>query len=163
MFFQLTRPECRIENNVTTGGQKKVDFFSVDGICNHCNIVFEAMVCYFNYGPFQEARPSLTDNEIARGIKKKERDQLRKEYVQQIGYKIIEMWECNWWQLYRTDAKVKNHLRANFLYQRPLSEEGLTQEIKCRRLFGYIHCDLKVPEHLKSTLTTFPQFLKLLL
>ena len=159
-YFQQTRPECRIESNVTTGRQKKIDCFSVDGICNHCNTVFEAMGCYFHYCPCQEARPSLTDNEIMRGIKKREQDQMRKEYIQQKGYKIIEMWECNWWELYRTDAIVKNHLRTNFPYQRPLSEERLMQEIKSRRLFGYVQCDLKVPEHLKAYFANFPPIFK---
>ena len=70
--FQQTRPECRIESNVTTGRQKKIDCCSVDGICNHCNNVFEAMGCYFHYSPCQDARPSLTDNEIMAGIKKRE-------------------------------------------------------------------------------------------
>ena len=83
--FQQTRPECRIESNVTTGRQKKIDCFSVDGICNHCNTVFEAMGCFFHYCPCQEARPSLTDNEILRGIKKREQDQMCKEYIQQKG------------------------------------------------------------------------------
>ena len=69
-YFQQTRPESRIENNVTTGRQKRIDCFSFDGICNHCNTVFEAMGCYFHYCPCQESRPSLTDNAITRGIKK---------------------------------------------------------------------------------------------
>ena len=69
-YFQQARPECRIESNVTTGRQKKIDCFSVDGICNHCNTAFEAIGWYFHYCPCQEARPSLTDNEIMRGIKK---------------------------------------------------------------------------------------------
>ena len=94
-YFQQTRPECKIECNVTTGKQKKVDCFSVDGICNHCNTVFEAMSCFFHYFPCQEARPSWTDNEIMRGIRKREQDQMRKEYIRQKGYKVIEMWECN--------------------------------------------------------------------
>ena len=93
-YFQRSRPNCRIESNVTTGRQKKIDCLSVDGICYHCNTVFEAMGCYFHYCPCQEARSSLTDNEIMRGIKKRECDQMRKEYNQQKGYKIIEMWEC---------------------------------------------------------------------
>ena len=108
--FQQTHPDCRIESNVTTGRQTKIDCFIVDGICNHCNTVSEAMGCYFHYCPCPKARPSLTDNEIMRGIKEREQDQMRKEYIQQKIYKIIEMWECNWWELYRTDATVKNHL-----------------------------------------------------
>ena len=121
-YFQQTCPECRIENNVTTGRQKKNDCFGVDGICNHCNTVFEAMGCNCHYCPCQESRPSLTDNEIMRGIKKREKAQIGKEYIQQKGYKLIEMCGCNWWELYPTDATVKNHLGANFPYQRPLSE-----------------------------------------
>ena len=92
-YFQQTRPECKIESNVTTGRQKKIDCFSVDGICNHCNTVFEAMGCYFHYRPCQEARPSLTDTENRKGIKKMEQEQMRKGYIQQKGYKFIEMWE----------------------------------------------------------------------
>ena len=69
-YFQQTLPEFKIESNVTTGRQKKIVCYSVDEICNHCNTVFEAMGCYFQYCPCQEARPSLTDNKITRGIKK---------------------------------------------------------------------------------------------
>ena len=89
--FQQTRPECRIESNVTTVRQKKTDCFSFDGNCNHCNTVCEAMGCYFHYCPRQEARPSLTDNEIMRGIKKREQDQMCSDYIHQKGYKIFEM------------------------------------------------------------------------
>ena len=42
-YFQRTRPECEIESFFTTGRQKKIDCFSVDGFCSHCNTVFEAM------------------------------------------------------------------------------------------------------------------------
>ena len=108
------------------------------------------MGCYFHECPCQESRPSLTDNAIMKGMKKWEQDQMRKEFIQQKRYKIIEYWECNWWEIYRTDATVKNHLRANFPCQRPLSGERLMQMIKSRMLFGYVQCDLKVPEHLRA-------------
>ena len=99
-YFQQTRPKCKIGSNVTTGRQKKVDCFSVDGICNHCNTVFEAKGCYFHYCLCQEARPSSTDNEIKRGTKRREQDQMRRDYTQQKGCKFFEMWKCNWWVLY---------------------------------------------------------------
>ena len=129
-YFQQNRPECNIENNVTTGRQKKSECFSVDGFFNHCNTVLEAMGCYFHHCLCREARPSLTDNKIMRGIKKREQDQTRKECMQRKRYKFIEMWECKWWELQWTDATVKNQLRANFPYQWPLSEERFMQEIR---------------------------------
>ena len=52
-YFQHSRPECKIESSVTTGRQKKIDCFSVDGFCYHCNTVFEAMGCYYHYCPCQ--------------------------------------------------------------------------------------------------------------
>ena len=82
-YFQQTHPECKIESNVTSGIQKKIDCFSFDGNCNHCNTIFEARGCYFHYRPCQETRPSLTDNEVKRRLKKREQDQMRKEYIQQ--------------------------------------------------------------------------------
>ena len=93
-YFQQSQPDCKIESNVTTGRQKKINCFSVNGICYQCNTVFEAMRCYYHYCPYQEARPSLTDNKITRGLKKREQDQMRKDYIQQKKYKNIEMWEC---------------------------------------------------------------------
>ena len=91
--FQRSRLDCKIESNVTTGRQKKTDCFSVDGICYHYNTVFEAMGCYYHYCPCQEARPSLTDADIQRGMKKRQQDEMRRDYVQQKGYQIVEKWE----------------------------------------------------------------------
>ena len=122
-YFQQSRPDCKIESNVTTGRQKKIDCFSVDGVCYLCNTVFEPMGCYCHYCPCQEARPSLTDSDIERGTKKRQQDKRSRDYILEKGYQIVEMWQCDWWSLYKTDASVKSHLRENFTYKRPLSEE----------------------------------------
>ena len=163
-YFQQSRPDCKIESTVTTGRQKKVDCFSVDGFCYHCNTVFEAMGCYYHYCPCQEARPSLTDTDIQRGVKKRQQDGMRRNYIEQKGYQIVEMWECEWWSLYKTDASVISHLRKYFPYRRPLSEEGLMQRIIDGRLFGSVQCDIKVPEHLRDYFpATFLPYSKILL
>ena len=49
--FLRTRPECKIENFFTTGRQKKIDCFRVNGFCSHCNTVFEAMGCFYHFCP----------------------------------------------------------------------------------------------------------------
>ena len=158
-YFQQSRPDCKIESKITTGRQKKTDCFIVDGICYHCNTVFEAMGCYYYYCPCQEAHPSLTDSDIERGMKKRQQDEKRREYIQQKGYEIVEM-ECEWWRLYKTDAPVKSYLRANFPYKHPLSEEKLLQRIIDGRLFGYVQCDIEVPEHLRDYFSNFPPIFK---
>ena len=70
------------------------------------------------------------------------------------------MWECEWWSLYKTDAPVKSYLRANFPYKRPLSEEQLLQQIIDGRLFGYVQCDIEVPEHMRCDFSNFPPIFK---
>ena len=80
-FFQQSQPDCKVESNVTTGRQKKNDCFTVDGICYHCNTVFEAMGCYYHYCPCQEARLSLTDTDIEGGMKKRLQDKMRRDYI----------------------------------------------------------------------------------
>ena len=118
------------------------------------------MGCYYHYCPCQEARPSLTDTDIVRGVKKRQQDEIRRDYIQQKGYQIVEMWDCEWWSLYKTDALVKSHLRENVPHRRPLSEEGLLQRIIDRRIFGYVQCDIEVPEHLQSSFSNFPPVFK---
>ena len=158
--FQRTRPECEIESFFTTGRQKKIDCFSVDGFCSHCNTVFEAMGCFYHFCPCQELRPSITEEDIQRGSKKRELDALRRHYIQQKGFKVNEMWECEWWRLYKTTNTVKQHIREHFPYKRSLAAEHLLEEIKKGMLFGYVQCDIEVPEFLRSKFGNFPPIFK---
>ena len=159
-YFQRTRPECDIESFSTTGRQKKNDCFSVDGLCSHCNTVFEAMGCFYHFCPCQELRPSLTEEDFQRGSKKGELAALRRHYLQEKGLKVIEMWECEWWRLYKATNTVEQHIREQFLYRRSLAAEQLLEEIKKGKLFGYVQCDIEIPEKLRSKFVNFPLVFK---
>ena len=156
----LARPECESESFFTTGRQKKIDCFSVDGFCSLCNTVFEAMGCFYFFCPWQELRPSLTEEDIQRGSKKRELDALRQHYIQGKGYKVIEMWECEWWTRYKTSNTVKQHNREHFPYRRSLAAEQILGEIKKGKLFGYVQCDIEVPEILRSEFVNFSPVFK---
>ena len=93
-YFQRTRPECETESFFTIGRQKKIDCFSVDGFYSHCNTVFEALDSFYHFCPCQELRPSLNEEDIQRSSRKKELDALRRHYIQEKGFKVIEIWEC---------------------------------------------------------------------
>ena len=82
-YFQRQIPDCKCESFYTKGTQKKIDYFKVDGFCAHCKTMFEAMGCFYHYCPFQEARTSLTEEDIERGNKKREMDQMRKQYIKE--------------------------------------------------------------------------------
>ena len=159
-YFQRTRPECEIESFFTTGRQKKIDCVSVDGFCSHCNPVFEAMGCFYHFCPCQELRLSLTEEDIQRGSKKRELDALRRHYIQEKGFKVIEMWECEWLRLYKTANTVKQHIREQFPYRRSLAAKQLLEEIKKGKLFGYVQCDIEVPESLRANFANKPPIFK---
>ena len=89
-YFQRQRLDCRIESFYTTGTQKKIDCFKVDGFCAHCNTVFEAMGCVYHYCSCQEARPSLTEEDIERGNKKRELGQVRKQYIKKKDIMLLK-------------------------------------------------------------------------
>ena len=90
-YFQRTRPDCKIENFYTTGRQKKIDCFSVDGYCSHWKTVFEAMGCSYHFCPCRELRPPLTEEDIKRGSWKRELDELGRSYIQEKGFAVIKM------------------------------------------------------------------------
>ena len=149
------QPELNVKLRVTTLQENRKKCFSVDGYCNHCKTVFEAMGCYFHFCPCQEARPSLTDDDIKRGTKKREMDDLRKDYIREKGYSIEEMWECSWWDYFKNNVDVKNHVRTHFPFKRPLSTNSLVQNIRNEKIFGYVQCNLSVPDELKPKFSNF--------
>ena len=158
-YFQATRTECKIESYYTTGKQKKIDCFSVDGYCNHCKTVFESMGCYFHFCPCQEARPSLTDDDIKRGTKKREMDIFEKTtFEKRILYRR-NVGVC-WWDQFKNNVDVKNHVRTHFPFKRPLSTNSLVQNIRNEKMFGYVQCDLSVPDELKAKFSNFPPIFK---
>ena len=154
-YFQRTRPDCKIESFYTTGRQKKNDCFSVDGFCSHCNTVFEAMGCFYHLCPCQELRPSLTEEDIQRGSKKRELDAWRRHYIPEEGFQLIEMWECEWWRLYKT-----TNIREHFPYRLTLAAEQLLEEIKEGKFFGYVQCDIEVPGNLRANFANCPPISK---
>ena len=66
------------------------------------------------------------------------------------------MWQCEWWNLFKLTTCVKEHLRESFPYKRPLREESLLEQIRSGRWFGYVQCDLEVPEELKKKFAKVP-------
>ncbi len=61
------------------------------------------MGCDFHYCPCKDL--SLTDDDIPKCEKKREQDRLRREYIQNKGYHIKEIWECQWYKMLRKNEK----------------------------------------------------------
>ena len=70
------------------------------------------------------------------------------------------MWECERWRLYKTTNTGKQHIEEHFLCRRCLAFVQLLEEMKTGSLFGYVQCDIEVPEKLKLKFDNFPPFFK---
>ena len=101
-----------------------------------------------------------TEEVIKRASKKRDLDELRRDYIQEKSFTVIEMWECEWWRFYKTATFVKLHIRENFPYRRSLTEHQLLEGIKKGNLFGYVQCDIEVPENLTVNFANFPPIFK---
>ena len=114
------------------------------------------MVRFYSYCPCQEARPALTEEDIQRVTEKMELDEMRKQYSAEKGCIIIKMWECERRKLYKTDMSVKEQLRESIPYKRPMRQQQFLVNTKSGAFFGYVQCNIKVPEHLREQFAKFP-------
>ena len=157
--LQSQRPKCTIESYYITGKQKKVDCFSVVGFCAHCDTVFETMGFYFHFCSCQESRASLSEEEMQRGIRKREHDGLRRDYLRNKEYNIVEVWQCKWWERVKEEENVRNHVKTNFPFKLPMKQESLLAKLRHGKMFEYVQCDLD-PVGLKYKLSYFPPIFK---
>ena len=51
-------------------------------------------------------------------------------------------------------------MRESFPYKRPLREDTLLEQPRSGKLFGYIQCDIEVPEEIKKKFANFPPIFK---
>ena len=159
-YLQSTRPECLIQSQFSHKKQKRIGTYLVDGFCSHCNTVFEAMGCYFHFCPCQEEKPLLFED-IENGLKTRERDSDRREYLLGLGYTVVEIWECQWKKWRRENINgVKEFVNKKYPFQQSLSKNALIEKIKRGDLFGVVDCSLEVPEELYPYFENFPPIFK---
>ena len=60
----------------------------------------------------------------------------------------------------RENHEIKCFVRSTFPYKRPLSFENLLSRIRKGELFGYVQCDLRIPENFREKFESFPSFSK---
>ena len=119
------------------------------------------MGCICHYCLSQrEARPSLAEIGTQRGIEKRELKDLQKQQIHEKCYSVIEMYEDDWWKMNKTDINVEQHVHESLPYKIPLRNENHLETFKSGNLFGYVQCDIEVPENLREVFPNFPPIFK---
>ena len=76
------------------------------------------------------------------------------EYIERKGYKEVEIWECEWRELKKTDRELQRFIatevRRTLDKVKIMSPERILSEVRNERLFGCVEVDIRVPDHLKE-------------
>ena len=81
------------------------------------------------------------------------RDHQRVQNLQDKGYNVEIIWEKDWQALLTQRPEIKVFLaqRRTFThFKKYLTQDQIIQYIKDGHLFGFVECDIEVPEHLKE-------------
>ena len=76
------------------------------------------------------------------------------EYIRNKGYRVVEMWECEWRQMKRTNQELQcfiaTEVRRTLDTIKIMSPGRILREVRNGRLFGCVEVDIRVPQHLKE-------------
>ena len=76
------------------------------------------------------------------------------EYIRSKGYRVVEMWECEWRRMKRTNRELQRFIatevRRTLDTIKIMSPVRILSEVRQDRLFGCVEVDIRVPEHLKE-------------
>ena len=85
--------------------------------------------------------------------KRFESTQSTTEYIQSEGFQVVEMWECELTRLCQRNLTVYGMIdaqRPDFFrkhrYKKKLTEKQILDGVLSGKLFGFVQCDLRVPE-----------------
>ena len=96
--------------------------------------------------------------------KRRERTQFRRELLEKdYNVKVISMQRCRWDRLKQL-KQVREFLEKTVWLPlnntRQLNEHELLQHIESEKVFGFVQCDVRVPEHLNAQFADLPPIFK---
>ena len=116
-------------------------------------------VAFFNFHECQEMDSGPTEKDLDRGQKKREMDNFSWSYWRE-NWSTVQMRKNVWKQNLRKKHVIKSFVRSAFPFKRALTCNNLLFRIDGGELFGYVQCDIKVPDNLTEKVETSPPFFK---
>ena len=157
-YFQKENPHSYIQTQFNQKSQKRIGVYLVDRFCSHCNTAFEVLGCYWHFCPCREKK-RLPIDEIEKGVKRREYNECRRKL--ESGFKIWEIWECDWWKKVKNNVDdAGDYMKATYPYQKLIPENKLIEDTKSGLKFGVVDCSIEVPERLREKFSEFPPIFK---
>ena len=139
----------KISHKLNSGKKHFIMGFYVDGI--HNMDVYEYHGCFYHgcASCTEKVKYKKSEKWVKNQEAKYRRTKLRKEYLESLGYKVHEIWECEFKNGVRfCNEEIHNRYSPLFYHQHkhPLSRETLLSAIQTGTLFGMADVDIQVPE-----------------
>ena len=141
---QMNNTEKRI-------GERKIP---VDGFHGPSQTVFQFHGCWW-HGHICH----LTKGKEMNEKRKRPMAELREEtketstYIKDQGYHLVEIYECQWRRIKKTNSQVQQFLNSKFNrpldHHKTLTQDQILSAIRNESLFGVVECDVRVPDALK--------------
>ena len=142
------------------GGGKKIDPYKVDGFCQELDTIFEFYDDYWHCHPDQfldekAIHPTIKDKDDNPMTVKdiRARDHQLVQDLQDKGYNVEIIWEKDWQALLTQRPEIKDYLAQHRTFthcKKYLTHDQIIQYIQDGRSFGFVKCDIEVPDHLKD-------------
>ena len=114
--------------------------------------VYEFQECYW-YG--HDCHPNhgkpATDEKGQTMAQRYQRTQEKIQYIQDNGYPVKQMWECDWERLKKAVKAFVKDMHRPCDGQLKMAGETILRAVMEDRMFGALEVDIEVPEHLKGT------------
>ena len=75
-------------------------------------------------------------------------------YLRGLGYKVVELWECEWQHMKAQDKDLQRFIATRFRRRldkkQSMTQDEILDTVKSEALFGMVECDVHVPAALQS-------------
>jgi G:T-mismatch repair DNA endonuclease (very short patch repair protein) len=126
----------------------------VDGWCAATQTAYEFGGCYWHGHDCRLNRKEFnpTRNKSMQELREETAEKIA--YLRGLGYKVVQLWECEWQQMKAKDRDLQRFIATRFRRRldkkQELTEEEILDAVKSGELFGLVECDIHVPEELHS-------------
>ena len=122
----------------------------VDGFCDETKTVYQFHGCYWHGHGCNASSSQMIGNKDAPS--RLADTKTKEDYIRHLGYSFVSIWECEWQKMVSDNSTLKTFLKAffdtAFGINKSYTQSELLQLIEDDRLFGFVECDIHVPDHL---------------
>ena len=148
-----------IQHKLNTGREKKIGPFFVDGYDERRETIFEFNGCYYHGHQCRLTEKVKNENWLRNQPELLKRTELRRKYINNEGYNVMSIWECDYDNLVKDNVELKEHIhnRLPTFFKENRYEVAPTTILDAVRggnLYGMLEVDIEVPETWSSEFET---------